>query len=169
MKHLARTMTIYSCLYPGANLFQQKVIRQYPHINWKEGSRYMIYGGLFHGPLVHYWLQFANTVFPGSAYKQVLKKVLIDQVMFAPVALSCFYIGLSALEFKSANYVKEEWLEKFPGTWATGACIWPFLQGFNFRFVPAKHRPLYVGIMGFFWTTLLSYWKSEKLIHPVVQ
>eukprot|EP00095_Tigriopus_kingsejongensis_P003052 maker-scaffold101_size371023-snap-gene-0.25 protein:Tk03052 transcript:maker-scaffold101_size371023-snap-gene-0.25-mRNA-1 annotation:"PREDICTED: uncharacterized protein LOC100882334" len=167
VRALGRSMSIYFCLYPGANLFQQKVIRQYPKINWQESGRFFVYGGLFHGPLVHFWLQAAAKTFPGNAMRQVLKKVLVDQLIFAPIALTCFYVGLSALEFKSADYVVEEWREKFAKTWMVGACIWPFLQGINFRFVPPQHRPLYVGIMGFFWTTLLAYWKSEKLIHPV--
>ena len=43
--------------------------------------------------------------------------MLIDQTVFAPIALSSFYIGLTALEFKSPAEVYEEWREKFPKTW----------------------------------------------------
>ena len=47
-----------------------------------------------------------------------MKIVLVDQLCFAPVALTSFYVGLSALELKSVEEIKEEWKSKFPKTWA---------------------------------------------------
>ena len=46
----------------------------------------------------------------------------------------------------------------------TSICIWPFLQFFNFRFVPFAGRPIFVGVMAFFWTTLLAFWKSQPIV-----
>ena len=43
--------------------------------------------------------------------------MLVDQLFFAPVALSSFYVGLTVLEGKSTQEVYEEWRKKFPGTW----------------------------------------------------
>ena len=48
-------------------------------------------------------------------------KVFMDQTCFAPVGLSMFYIGLSALEGKSREGIYKEWREKFPNTWAVSA------------------------------------------------
>ena len=39
-------------------------------------------------------------------------------LVFAPVALSSFYVGLAALEGHDIKAIKDEWREKFPGTWA---------------------------------------------------
>ena len=44
-------------------------------------------------------------------------QVFVDQAFFAPVGLSSFYIGLTALEFKTPSEVYEEWWAKFPKTW----------------------------------------------------
>ncbi len=44
-------------------------------------------------------------------------QVLIDQVLFAPFALSAFYVGLSTLERKTRDDIYLEWREKFPKTW----------------------------------------------------
>lgn len=90
-------------------------------------------------------------------------QVLLDQLLFAPVALSSFYVGLSILEGKDAEGVFREWRYKFPGTWGTAAFVWPFLQGFNFRFVPARYRVVFVGCASFFWTTMLAYWKGSEI------
>ena len=92
----------------------------------KHNCRFLVYGGLVHAPLVYNWLRFAARVFPKDTLKHLLAKVAMDQTMFAPVGLSCFYIGLSAMEGKNKDEVYEEWREKFPNTWAVGiSCnIW---------------------------------------------
>ena len=115
-----------------------------------------------------------------------MKIVLVDQLCFAPVALTSFYVGLSALELKSVEEIKEEWKSKFPKTWAvrqnintvwlkkqlillisspllqTGVLYWPFVQAANFAFVPAKNRAVVVGVMSFFWTVGLSFFKNQE-------
>jgi hypothetical protein len=53
-----------------------------------------------------------------STTRHVMAKVALDQAIFAPVALSSFYIGLSLLEGKDRAAVYTEWRSKFPNTWA---------------------------------------------------
>jgi hypothetical protein len=53
-----------------------------------------------------------------STTRHVLAKVALDQAIFAPVALSSFYIGLSLLEGQDRNAIYTEWRTKFPHTWA---------------------------------------------------
>ena len=78
----------------------------------------MIYGGLFHAPLVYNWLRLAARLFPKQTVSHLLAKVVMDQTCFAPVGLSMFYVGLSALEGKDREGIYKEWREKFPNTWA---------------------------------------------------
>ena len=91
---VVRGMLAYSILYPGANILQQTAFRHNVHeqkytsehvhrnfftklkvVDWAEVSRFMIYGSLFHAPLVHNWMRLIGTLFPGTATKTVLKKV----------------------------------------------------------------------------------------------
>lgn len=44
----------------------------------------------------------------------------------------------------------------------TGVCIWTFLTAINFKLIPARYRPIYVGFCGFFWFTFLAYLKSTN-------
>ena len=81
-------------------------------------SRFCIYGGLFHAPLVFNWLRLAARLFPKDTTSHLLAKVFLDQTCFAPVGLSAFYIGLTAMEGKSVDAIYQEWREKFPNTWA---------------------------------------------------
>ena len=52
-----------------------------------------------------------------SSGKLISFQIFCDQVLFAPFGLTCFYVGLSALEFKSIEEIYEEWLQKLPKTW----------------------------------------------------
>jgi len=159
------SMITYSVLYPTANLLQQYCFRKSTAetgIDWREVSRFCIYGGLFHAPLVFNWLRLAARLFPKDTPSHLLAKVFLDQTCFAPVGLSAFYVGLTAMEGKSVDAIYKEWREKFPNTWATGVCIWTFLTAINFKLIPARYRPIYVGFCGFFWFTFLAYLKSTN-------
>jgi len=153
---LVPSMLTYSVLYPSANVVQQKFFREPGPIDWHEVGRFFIYGGLCHAPLVYNWLRLAARLFPKDTMGHLAAKVLMDQTCFAPVGLSCFYVGLSALEGKNSEGIYKEWREKFPNTWAISVFIWPFLQTVNFKFVPPRWRAIYVGTFSFFWTTGLS-------------
>jgi len=153
---LLPSMLTYSVLYPSANIVQQKCFREPGPIDWQEVGRFLIYGGLCHAPLVFNWLRLAARLFPKDTLGHLAAKVFLDQTCFAPVGLSCFYVGLSTLEGKSREGIYKEWKEKFPNTWAISVFVWPFLQTINFRFVPAQFRPIYVGVFSFFWTTGLA-------------
>jgi len=153
---LLPSMLTYSVLYPSANVVQQKCFREPGPIDWHEVGRFLIYGGLCHAPLVFNWLRLAARLFPKDTLGHLAAKVFLDQTCFAPVGLSCFYVGLSTLEGKSREGIYKEWKEKFPNTWAISVFVWPVLQTINFRFVPAQFRPIYVGVFSFFWTTGLA-------------
>lgn len=162
---LVPSMLTYSILYPSANIVQQHFFRESTKqtgIDWKEVSRFMIYGCFFHAPLVYNWLRLAARLFPKQTNSHLLAKVFLDQTCFAPVGLSMFYIGLTAMEGKDKDAIYKEWREKFPNTWATGVCIWTFLTAINFKLIPGRFRTIYVGFCGFFWFTFLAYLKSTN-------
>ena len=64
------------------------------------------------------WLRLAARLFPKDTPSHLLAKVFLDQTCFAPVGLSAFYVGLTAMEGKSVDAIYKEWREKFPNTWA---------------------------------------------------
>ena len=86
-------------------------------------TRFMIYGGLIHAPLVFNWLRLAARLFPKDTTAHLLAKVAMDQSCFAPVGLSSFYIGLSALEGKDLDGIYKEWRDKMPNTWAVSRIL----------------------------------------------
>jgi len=172
-----RSMAAYSVLYPASNLTQQliaastssnksggggkfKIVRE---LNWKQAGCYMVYGGLIHSQIVYRWLSLLSRLFPQRAPVDIAKIVAVDQVVFAPVALTSFYVGLSLMELKSRDEIIAEWKTKLPKTWATAVFYWPIVQAINFTCIRAKNRAVFVGVMSFFWTIALSFWKSQQI------
>ena len=82
---LVPSMLTYSVLYPSANIVQQKLFREPGPLDWKEVSRFLLYGGLVHAPLVFHWLRLAARLFPKDTISHLAAKVLMDQTCFAPV------------------------------------------------------------------------------------
>ncbi len=115
-------MLAYTLLYPSANIVQQSYALKKSHseksLDWPQAGRFMLYGGLFHSVLSHTWMFAATKWIPGADPKALALKVIADQIIFAPAALSSFYIGLTALEFKSTDEIYHEWRTKMPKTWA---------------------------------------------------
>ena len=159
------SMLTYSILYPTANGVQQVYFREttrHSSIDWKEVSRFSIYGGLCHATLVYSWLKLVARLFPRDRFSHLSAKLLVDQVCFVPVALSSFYVGLSILEGKDKEGIYKEWRSKFPSTWAISFFVWPFLQTINFKVVPPQLQPIYVGVCSFFWTMGLAALKHNQ-------
>jgi len=47
--------------------------------------------------------------------------------------------------------------------------VWPFLQTVNFKYVPPRLRPIYVGVFSFFWTTGLAALKHKDTGPDVIK
>ncbi|MFT7812153.1 mpv17-like protein isoform X1 [Arapaima gigas] len=94
-------------------------------------------------------------LFPGTSAGTVLRKVLLDQTVAAPVVNSVFYTGLSFLDGKDDMF--QDWREKFLNTYRTGLMYWPFVQFLNFVLVPPFLRTIFTGCCGFLWATFLCF------------
>nr|ADD38635.1 Mpv17-like protein [Lepeophtheirus salmonis] len=162
-RYFLKSVATYSVLYPSANFVQQKYFRKTGEVDLAETKRFWIYGTFASAPLVYGWQSILNAYFPLVTRPYVILKVCLDQFVFAPVVIFLFYVGINALESKSAAEIKEELIEKYRMTYMSGMFYWSFVQAFNFRFVEFRYRTIYTSVMSFFWTIGLSYMKSLSL------
>ena len=161
------SMATFGLLFPGANIVQQIFFKKYKAeheqrvMDWSEVRRFSLYGGLFHGPLVHNWVRTISRLFPKTTVSHVIVKVLLDQFCLGPVVISTFIIVLTAMEGKTSQEIYQQWKMKLLSTWATGACMWPVLNTINHKMVHLKFRTTtYLGICNFFWFIILAHFKS---------
>lgn len=104
----------YTALFASADLIQQSVLRGKPSttsasedtpasIDWRQTARVATVGFCFHANFNYHWLRGLERMLPGGGVKAVAGKVVVDQLIAAPLTISAFYIGKCFLLF--LNYV----------------------------------------------------------------
>uniref|UniRef100_A0A3Q3X092 Uncharacterized protein n=1 Tax=Mola mola TaxID=94237 RepID=A0A3Q3X092_MOLML len=98
----------YTTLFASADLIQQSVLGG---IDWCQMARVATVGFCFHANFNYHWLRGLEKMLPGGGVRAVAGKVVVDQMIAAPLTISAFYIGLSLLENKDDPL--EDWRQKF--------------------------------------------------------
>ena len=80
-----------SVVYALGDVCQQKM-EGCETLDWARTSRMAVLGFLI-GPLNHYWFLFLDRKLPGRRAATVVKKVIVDQLVLAPVACAFFFVG----------------------------------------------------------------------------
>lgn len=93
----------YTALFTSADLIQQSVLGGKPAaesasedaagIDWHQTARVATVGFCFHANFNYHWLRGLERMLPGSGVKAVAGKVIVDQLVAAPLTISAFYIG----------------------------------------------------------------------------
>lgn len=128
-------------------------------------GRMLTFGTLWVGPALHVWYSFLTRIVPGSSAGQVVLKMCIDQAVFAPLAAGSFFIGLGALEGRSAADIESKVRTGFVPTLIANYKVWPAVQLINFKLVPTALQPLFVNCVALGWNTYLSLMNSRASAH----
>lgn len=129
-------------------------------------ARSVIYGSLIFSFIGDRWFRFLNNrvKFGGlrpSHWSNMLLRVGVDQLGFAPISLTFYYMCMTLMEGGTINMginkIKNQWWDTLVTNWA----VWPAFQCFNFTFVPLQHRLLALNVVAIFWNTFLSYTNSH--------
>lgn len=107
------------------------------------------------GPVLHCWYGALDRVFFGRL--SVIKKLLCDQIMFAPFFNGAFVVGVGSLEGESFQKVKSALQEKLWPSMKANWTLWPAAQVVNFALIPKAWQMLYVNFVGFTWNIILTY------------
>ncbi|XP_065080077.1 mpv17-like protein [Ochlerotatus camptorhynchus] len=161
---VARGMVTYSLLWPTGCLIQQSVTgTKWRDLDWKKCFRFFVYGGFIVAPSLYCWIRLASMMWPAQTLRSAIAKALTEQISYTPLAMTCFYFGMSLLESKTVEESFQEVKAKVPPTYKVAICIWPVLQTFNFSVVPEKNRVPFVSMCSLLWTIFLAYMKQLEL------
>lgn len=113
------------------------------------------------GCLTHYWYIYLDRFMGrGRSQRLVLKKVLIDQIVFSPVNLVCYFATVGLLERRSLRYIAEEFKQKgMANIYLVEWGIWPAAQYVNFYLLPMRYRILFDNVISFFFDIYSPYVK----------
>ncbi|XP_047455001.1 mpv17-like protein [Mugil cephalus] len=160
----------YTTLFASADLIQQSVLGRKPKagstpedsagIDWRQTARVATVGFCFHANFNYHWLRGLERMLPGGGVKAVAGKVVVDQLIAAPLTISAFYIGLSLLENKHDPL--EDWRQKFWTSYKAGVVYWSTMQAVNFAFVPPVARTVFLGGIALTFTIFLCHLRQQR-------
>ncbi|XP_042279258.1 mpv17-like protein [Thunnus maccoyii] len=159
----------YTTLFASADLIQQSMLGGKPAagsssedsagIDWCQTARVATVGFCFHANFNYHWLRGLERMMPGSSVKAVTGKVVVDQLVAAPLTISAFYIGLSLLENKDDPL--EDWRQKFWTSYKAGVVFWSTMQAVNFALVPPVARTVFLGGIALTFTIFLCHLRQQ--------
>uniref|UniRef100_A0A3Q3MV75 Si:ch211-120k19.1 n=1 Tax=Mastacembelus armatus TaxID=205130 RepID=A0A3Q3MV75_9TELE len=157
----------YTTLFASADLIQQSVLGGKPAagstsedstvIDWCQTARVATVGFCFHANFNYHWLRGLERMLPGGGVNAVTGKVVVDQLIAAPLTISAFYIGLSFLENKEDLF--EDWRQKF---WTSYKVHVILMARLNFALVPPVARTVFLGGIALAFTIFLCHLRQQR-------
>uniref|UniRef100_T1IQ56 Mpv17-like protein n=1 Tax=Strigamia maritima TaxID=126957 RepID=T1IQ56_STRMM len=161
---ITRGIVTYGFSYATSDLIAQTFFRpEQEKFNWKEVSRFGLFGSLWVAPTVYTWIKTSSKLFPAPNLQNALKKAIVEQFTYCPFAITTFYTGMNLLQGRSMDHATNELREKFWPTYQTGALYWVSVQTLNFAMIIEKNRVPVMSVASLVWGTFLSYMKFEKV------
>jgi hypothetical protein len=121
-------------------------------------TRFMTYPFIM-APLQFLWFGRLTKWFPigpKNGNTQALKRVALDQFIFAPIGLSCFFTFMTVTEGGGRKEVANKFGDLYLPTLRANYILWPAVQIINFRFMPLQFQIPFVSAVGIAWTAYLS-------------
>ncbi|KAM9858889.1 peroxisomal membrane protein 2 [Aulostomus maculatus] len=119
-------------------------------------ARYAIYGLFITGPVSHYFYQLMEVWMPSTDPYCIIKRLLLDRLVFAPGFLLLFYFVMNILEAKGwedfENKIRRSYWTALKMNWK----VWTPFQFININFVPVQFRVLFANMVALFWYAYLA-------------
>lgn len=136
-----------------------------PHpFDFERLTRFMSYGFIM-TPVQFKWFGLLTRLFPitpKSATIPALQRVALDQLVFAPFGLCCFFTFMTIAEGGGKRQVVKKFQDIYVPTLRANYVLWPAVQIMNFRVVPLKFQIPFVSTVGIAWTAYLSLSNSSE-------
>lgn len=122
----------------------------------------MGFSGAAVGVLCHHWYKVLDKFIIGKTVDMVVKKLILDQLVFSPVMIITFFGSLALLEENPMENFKEEVGDKFVTLYRAEWMVWPPAQVINFYFLPTRFRVLYDNTISLGYDVYTSQVKHKK-------
>ncbi|MCJ1336064.1 hypothetical protein MMC09_001339 [Bachmanniomyces sp. S44760] len=134
-----------------------------PPFDFERLTRFMAYGFLL-SPVQFHWFAFLSRAFPitkQSGTVPALQRVALDQLIFAPVGLACFFTFMTVAEGGGRRAVARKFQDVYLPALKANFILWPLVQILNFRVIPLQFQIPFVSTVGIAWTAYLSVTNSS--------
>ncbi|KAB0795609.1 hypothetical protein PPYR_12448 [Photinus pyralis] len=154
--HPVKTKAISCCIVAAAGNLASQYISGSKSLAQDSLLAYGIYGLLFGGTIPHYFYGFLERAIPEQVPMAVLKKLLVERLIFSPIYHAFTLYMIARLEGKTHAQATQQVEHLY---WPVLSSSWKYLsiiQFLNFQFVPPLLRVLIVNLIGFFWTIYIA-------------
>lgn len=109
------------------------------------------------GPGLRTWYIVLDKIIKGAPGTAALKKMLLDQGVWAPFFIALFFSLSDSLDGKSFQEIKSKLEVAYVPALKVNWMIWPFVQLANFYVIPLQHRIMVVNFVALFWNMYLAW------------
>lgn len=113
-----------------------------PPFDFERLTRFMAYGFCM-APLQFRWFKFLEKTFPitkTAAFLPAMKRVVFDQLIFAPFGLGVFFTAMTVAEGGGRRAVEQKLRDMYVPTLKANFVLWPAVQVINFRLMPVQFQ-----------------------------
>eukprot|EP00195_Chlamydomonas_chlamydogama_P009999 CAMPEP_0202906670 /NCGR_PEP_ID=MMETSP1392-20130828/39933_1 /ASSEMBLY_ACC=CAM_ASM_000868 /TAXON_ID=225041 /ORGANISM="Chlamydomonas chlamydogama, Strain SAG 11-48b" /LENGTH=189 /DNA_ID=CAMNT_0049595297 /DNA_START=112 /DNA_END=681 /DNA_ORIENTATION=- len=159
-------MTTSALLWGLGDVLAQRLAEQRKTLDQRRTGMTALYGGMFMGPVGHYWYltldQVVSRLFRPASPAFLAAKVIADTAILGPIYVMAFYAwGAMTIDGSGWQGFKEKLTKDFIPTYAAELCIWPAFQTFNFIKIPVEHQLLAVNLMTLVDASFLSWARNQ--------
>lgn len=130
----------------------------------KRTLKFSSIGFFIGGPVLRLWYGILNKHIGSKGKYVAIKKVFIDQAVFAPTFLGMILVTQGALQGKKWPVIKMELSSNYFDVLSANYYIWPWVQIVNFYYIPLQYQVLVVQTVALFWNTYLAWKTNKKLL-----
>ncbi|KAF2879609.1 hypothetical protein ILUMI_26560 [Ignelater luminosus] len=152
-----------SMLMATGDIISQTVIEEtsLKKVNLKRTAQFASVGLFLAGPALTTWYRVLAKTFGDKGHTSVvLKKVALDQFVFAPAFIGVFLTALGVVQGKDPQVTVAEVKKNYLDVVISNYKLWPWVQLGNFYLVPLRYQVLVVQLVAILWNTYLS-WKTQ--------
>lgn len=120
-------------------------------------------GCILIGPVLHLWYGFLWRLLPRNDALTIVKRLVVDQLLFAPVAVASSLSFLAAAQGQASD-IPRRLHEQVPGAVLNNWKLWPAAQAINFSLVPVPHQVLFANAVSVFWNGYLSWSANQEMV-----
>ncbi|XP_051749148.1 peroxisomal membrane protein 2 [Ctenopharyngodon idella] len=117
---------------------------------------FAIYGLFITGPLSHYFYHLLEVLLPTTVPYCLIKRLLLERLIFAPAFLLLFYVVMNALEGKTITDVQNKLKTSYWPAMKMNWKVWTPFQFININYIPVQFRVLFANLVALFWYAYLA-------------
>jgi hypothetical protein len=133
-----------------------------PPYDWRRTAEMAAVRAAFMGPFLTLYFPWLAARAPGTSARAVATRLVIDQVVGAPLTISATFALVALLQGRPETALPRIREQLLPSL-AVSACYWPLVHSINFSRVPVRHQPLTTHFAALLWQAYLSYHANVAL------